>query len=290
MGQEIWFTDGSGLEGQVGCAAVTEEGKAHRKWQGDLATVCDGEVEGIAMALENAESNDTLVLADSQAAIQICLNATRGKPARTAAERRIAVAARRRLRAGKTTEIGWVKAHEGIEGNELADVHAKRAAEAMEDRKTVTAGGIRQRVKQERKEWREEESYGKGRRVGWDRRAMSNFTQLRTGKGPFRSWLHRIRQRESARCAHCRTEDETGDHIVFGLPAPGLTRAAAKTHPARRGLGGPGRPDPIILERVRGRPGAGDDDEEPPDQVHLFFLLISFGRQEEDDEEGSEVG
>ncbi len=79
----------------MGSAAITEEGERQERWLGPLATVCDGEPEGIAMALENTAAKDILILADSQAAIQICINVVKGKPARTAAERRIAVATAR---------------------------------------------------------------------------------------------------------------------------------------------------------------------------------------------------
>ena len=39
--------------------------------------MCDGEVEGIALALEGAETDNTLILADSQAAIRTCINMTK---------------------------------------------------------------------------------------------------------------------------------------------------------------------------------------------------------------------
>ena len=63
-GQENWFTDRLGLEGEVDCVAVMKKGKAHRKWLKDLATVYDKEVKGIAIALKNTESNNILILTD----------------------------------------------------------------------------------------------------------------------------------------------------------------------------------------------------------------------------------
>ncbi len=98
------------------------------KWLGPLATVCDGELEGIAIALKQADADDVLIIADSQATIQISVNVSKGRSARTAAERRIAVATARRHRAQQKTKIGWIKAHIGVTGNEAADVCAKRAA------------------------------------------------------------------------------------------------------------------------------------------------------------------
>ena len=91
---------------------------------------------------------------------------------------------------------------------------------------------------------------------------MSNFTQLRTGKGPFGSWLYRIRQRELVQCMHCRTEDETGDHIVFACQR--LDRFELRLRHIPDAEDWEDLDNPIHLKRVHGRPGA-DDEEEPPD-------------------------
>ena len=175
-GTEIWFTDGSRQEEQAGCAAVMEEGESRTRRLGGYSTVCDAELEGIAMALEGAQTGNTLILADSQAAICIYAKITGGKPLRTAAERRIAVAAKRHKRNGNTTKIGWVKTHDRITGNELADAAAKRVSEEPGMVQVVIAGGLRQKISAERKEWREKQSFGEWRSIGWDRKAMSKYT------------------------------------------------------------------------------------------------------------------
>ena len=60
-GEEVWFTDGFGLtnptphtEWNVGCAAVCSTDNTRTKHLGSIATVCDGEVYAIDLALKAA--------------------------------------------------------------------------------------------------------------------------------------------------------------------------------------------------------------------------------------------
>ena len=52
--------------------------------------------------------------------------------------------------------------------------------------------------------------------AGWDRRAATTYTHLRTNKGNLQSWRYRIRKEESPACRFCNQgEEDTGDHIMF---------------------------------------------------------------------------
>ncbi len=151
---------------------------------------------------------------------------------------------------------------------------------------TVTAGGIRQWVAQRRKEWRVKRSYGIGKRVEWDRQAMSKYTQLRTNRGGLGSWLHTLGRRDSPECTHCRGEDETGDHVVFSCRRPDRLALRRKHIPGVTSWEGLDKPI-VVRDPERGRPRAGEKEEEEPDQVYLFFRGIAFGLwEEEGDEDG----
>ena len=114
------------------------------------------------------------------------------------------------------TGISWVRAHIGISGNELADQHATfhsfRGAIAG-DKRTATEGGIRRIPKEVRAAERTAEGYGLGGRATWGRHTLSAYTWFRTGKGPQREWLHKIKKAEDPSCP-CGAATQTGDHIV----------------------------------------------------------------------------
>ena len=135
-------------------------------WGGGKETKIRGVIEEIAeigseeqaereiLRLRTEEQTEVFWFTDGsrQAAIRICMNITKGRPFRTAAERRIAVATAHRKRHGRKTRIGWVKAHCGIAGDERADARAKRASEEAEAQQTITGGRLRQFIQQQRRE------------------------------------------------------------------------------------------------------------------------------------------
>ena len=223
-GRRLVYSDGSMLEdgkvgggwygkGWMGCIP---QGHSH---VGDIATVWDGEIAGMAGAVEGFERGEKiLLLADSKAAISAVRKAGRTGKARTRDLAKLMNIIREREEEnGKgAVALGWVKSHIGIHGNEMADGMAKKGAEKGADTLQVTEGGIRQKTKRGRKKERQVVGFGKGKAVSWNQRQTTTYSQLRTNKGALQSWKYKIGKAEDPGCRHCREgRAETGDHIMF---------------------------------------------------------------------------
>jgi len=152
---------------------------------GKLATVWDGEVCGMRGALEDAPSEtNVLILSDSQAAIAAVKKAGRTGKARTMDLRRVMMEIReRQIRLGpNAVSLGWVKAHNEVQGNEKADQLAKQATNLYPEEPQITEGGLKQAWKKKREEERRVKGAGMGRVVKWNRKARVAYVQCRTGK------------------------------------------------------------------------------------------------------------
>ncbi|TFY75555.1 hypothetical protein EWM64_g8458, partial [Hericium alpestre] len=136
------YSDGSAHGGGVGAAAVLlRVGRAPRKLQYHLGsntkhTVFEAELATALLALElirteTDASKSTSVAIDNQAAIH-ALSCTKPKPGHHLAAAFHSEAARLKAMQqgrGYQLRIRWIAGHEGCEGNEMADVEAKAAAE-----------------------------------------------------------------------------------------------------------------------------------------------------------------
>ena len=143
------YTDGSGINGKVGAAALTRT----FGWQSYLgktgkATVYAAEIVGIHIALDiildhiagqqNLNINDNsgevsnrnhrqyIIYTDNQAAIRTVSNGE-AKSAQYIAERVIQAIDTLRHLYHQEIEIHWIPAHKGVRGNERADRAAKEA-------------------------------------------------------------------------------------------------------------------------------------------------------------------
>ena len=138
----------------------------------------------------------------------------------------------------KLTEMGkinwkiqlcWVKAHVGIQGNELADTLAKKAvtkADIIEYCKKVPKSVVRSelgeiRVEKWQREW-DQTTKGKitkeyfsivADRLNMKINIIHNFTTIVTGHGDIRSYLHPFKILETPTCP-CGTEDQTIEHLL----------------------------------------------------------------------------
>ncbi|KAJ3560528.1 hypothetical protein NPX13_g9271 [Xylaria arbuscula] len=130
------YTDGSGIDGHIGAAAVcpmTKQTKRAYMGRDTVSTVYAGELQGISMALQIAQEDrqqghqrdKVVIYTDNQAAIR-----SSAKPLGKSGAYLLKVIARRiqdLQEDGLPVEIRWIPAHRGILGNEEADQAAKEA-------------------------------------------------------------------------------------------------------------------------------------------------------------------
>ncbi|GJQ68329.1 hypothetical protein Trydic_g23102, partial [Trypoxylus dichotomus] len=149
-------------------------------------------------------------------------------------------------------DLRWTRAHVGTRGSERADELAKEAAAGGDDDiplsyALVSEKTVKNAIADEGyREWQERwEGATNGR---WTKRFIGDAnefrrmgitlshqaTQLVTGHGNFRAYLHRIGRRDSADC-DCGAEDTAG-HVLFDCPLTETWRARTETAAIRAGL------------------------------------------------------
>ena len=78
----------------------------------------------------------------------------------------------------------------------------------------VTEGGIRGFWREAQRAERECEGFGLGKAVEWGRRALTNYSHARTGKGKIGYWRELVGQRDAG-CSRCGASVEDRDHVVL---------------------------------------------------------------------------
>ena len=248
----ILYTDGSGIEGRIGAAAIVdlEDQHAHSQMGDDgTSTVYAAELRAIEMALtmvlESTEpwteqaKNGVVIFADSQAA----LKALR-RPRMPSGQVYLAGCLdliRRLGDKGICTELRWIPAHQGVIGNEIVDQHAKEAAREPDgpqnphNRHIRLAAAARRQIRngakmEWEKMWAKERTSRPTRRLievptkktleywsGLRKATASILMQLRTGRIGLNAYLHCINRRESARC-DCDLGNQTVIHVLLECP------------------------------------------------------------------------
>jgi len=175
---EEW-TDGSRMEGRAAAATRTKG-----EYLGTMATVADAEELGVSIAWEENE----VVALDSKGVIQRIQSLAHRQP-RSWIEERLVEQMEERPRT-----LMWVKGHDGIEGNELADRKAKEEVSRgvwMNKPDIVTPAGIRQAYR----------LHGKApKHLSWSRWAVRGLTYMVTDKGTQAQWLKTIGKTDDASC------------------------------------------------------------------------------------------
>ncbi|PWI64598.1 hypothetical protein PCL_09492 [Purpureocillium lilacinum] len=130
------YTDGSGINGQIGAAAVCptiQQTRSSYMGTEDVSTVYAGELQGISIALDIAQRdradgfrrNKVIIYTDNQAAIRSSAK-PKGKSGAYLLKKIVSQAATLQEH-NLPIEIRWVPAHTGVQGNEDADRAAKEA-------------------------------------------------------------------------------------------------------------------------------------------------------------------
>ena len=221
------FTDGSGLDNKAAGGFCSNPNKPPRatdptpdlwgkSYLGTRATHIDGELEGIAIALEAHEQTGMLaILSDCKPAIRTTENLDSGAQGpRSHIEARIQEALETRGNQQLETMISWIKGHKDIRGNEKADILSKQTSIlGHESEGTVTPAGLKAWARRVRAEARGGSGIGI---LGWCRKAVSAYTWCRTNKGPQNEWLFKIKKSDTESCK-CG-EKTTGTHVVEECP------------------------------------------------------------------------
>jgi ribonuclease HI len=239
----IIYTDGSGIEGKIGAAALVNVTGEHRHCQmgtDEVSTVYSAELRGTEMALEMAEElegdrtqNGVVIFSDSQAALKALLR-PRMPSGQVYLEGCI-----QRLQHLPNVEFRWIPAHEGIHGNEMVDGHAKEAAQSenpsTHDRHIRLASAAKRSIRTAAKiawerAWEKEKSGKATKRIlpiptkkvlefwqGQRKASISIMMQMRLNIIGLNRYLWRIKKADSPRCT-CDVGQQTPKHVLLECP------------------------------------------------------------------------
>lgn len=130
------YTDGSGIDGRIGAAAVcplTQQTRAADMGSDTVSTVYAAELKGVSLALKIAQEytdrdgrrQKVAIYTDNQAAIWSLTKAEGRSGAYIVKD--IARQIQNLQDRGRQVEVRWIPAHTGVPGNEAADRAAKEA-------------------------------------------------------------------------------------------------------------------------------------------------------------------
>jgi ribonuclease HI len=145
-----------------------------------------------------------------------------------------------------TIHFGWVKAHAGIEGSEVADKLAKEAAQDADDQNIVyaripTTSFATELKKEGIVKWqRQSESTEKGaicksffpsveQRLKMKLPITPEFTGIVTGHGKTKSYLHRFKLVDNLTCP-CSEGVQTPEHLIYDCKLLEVQRSFLKQH------------------------------------------------------------
>ncbi|TMI86171.1 MAG: hypothetical protein E6H10_00790 [Bacteroidetes bacterium] len=250
----VIYTDGSGIDGKVGAAAVNhmngDKSRMHLGREADY-NVFIAEVEGVRMGVRMFEpkARKCYIYVDSQSAIQALQNPRRQSGQAAIGRVLHQIDCVRVQNPALKIAVCWIPGHEGIAGNELADQVAKRAATRPLTTTMIAVAqfdslqpppplksALKQRIKEDAKrQWQREwdisrtgnalrRIISKGARVGpklykhiVGRYTATTIAQLRTGHCRLNKYLHRFKLKTSPYC-ECGYGQETVEHYLMECP------------------------------------------------------------------------
>lgn len=259
------YADGSGYKGNAAAAAALYRGQAPprvlRYHLGPLTqhTTYEAEAVGttLAMHLLEAERNygKVTIRIDNQSVIQATAS-YKSRPSHYIIDEFLkqtrSIAAVNKERPNYSLRLAWISGHSEVEGNELVDEEAKKAAE----RKSATSppgelpgylrvsslpyssSALKQKYRADLKElwraqWKKSPRSLKMKKydpslppikfhkevTSFTRAQTSLLVQLRTGHSPLYHFLYRIKKVDSPICPQCHLAEETLHHYLFECPA-----------------------------------------------------------------------
>jgi ribonuclease HI len=242
------YTDGSVIDDKVGAAAIlTRPGKEHRVLHYHLGksseyTIYDAELAGISMGVhliktEKAARCSTMLGADNQAALQAVQNELSTPSHHVAKDILQTVQQLSNTRGSKhySLTLRWTVGHIGIDGNELIDSKAKKAAKGQSSTTSslprilcrklkISTAALKQNQKKCHKErWKKKwASSTRGKQdhqydssspsnrfielisnAKLPRQSSSLISQLRITHIPLNSYLFRFKCVDNPRCPAC---------------------------------------------------------------------------------------